>query len=169
VRTNLPRIGRLKISLGAALAVACVALALGTVQPLSPAQAEPLIFASPVHAGCYWSVKDVCKIHVEPFTLDLTSGSKLVQFQLVAARLRGGASSVIYDFRPDLSNPVPYSGNTYTPSLVTKDFGAKCGETYSVSLQGQNTGDASIFNLGTTGQFTCPAGLQVIRLPLIRR
>jgi hypothetical protein len=145
---------------------ACVALALSAAHPQSPAQAEPLIFASPVHAGCYWVTQDICKIHVEPFTLNLTPGSKLVQFRLVATRASSGITTTIYDFRPDASNPLPYSGSTYSPSLVKKDFGAKCGETYSVSLQGQNSGDAGLFSLGTTAQFTCPIGLHMTRLPL---
>ncbi len=50
-----------------------------------------------------------------------------------------GAQTVIYDWRPDQSNPVPYTGTTYTPSLVTQDFAATCGSSYTVSLQGRDT------------------------------
>ena len=50
------------------------------------ARAEPEIYASPVHAGCYLERIDRCKIHVEPFTITVTTGEKLVQFRLVAAR-----------------------------------------------------------------------------------
>jgi hypothetical protein len=64
---------------------------------------------------------------------------------------------VIYDFRPDVSNPVPPLGDTYTPSLVAQDYAATCGASYSISLQGQDTADAGALNLGMTGQFTCPS------------
>jgi hypothetical protein len=124
------------------------------------AQSGPDIFASPVHAGCYLTKNDRCKIHVEPFTINLntTPGTKLVQFKLVANRVTGGGATVIYDFRPDVSNPVPASGSTFAPSLVAKDFGATCGQSYTISLQGQDTGDLNLFNLGTTAIFTCPKG-----------
>ena len=84
---------------------------------LPAAQAAPEVFASPVHAGCYLAKNDRCKIHIEPFTIDIASGKKLVKFQLVAIRGGTGAQTVIYDFRPDVSNPVPLLGSTFTPSL----------------------------------------------------
>ena len=125
------------------------------VSPL--AGRTPLIFASPIHGGCYIAAPGQCKIHVEPFTIDLTSGKRMVFFQLVTIRGGTGAQTVIYDWRPDQSNPVPYTGTTYTPSLVTQDFAATCGASYMVSLQGRDSGDTSAFNLGLTGQFTCPS------------
>jgi hypothetical protein len=64
---------------------------------------------------------------------------------------------VIYDFRPDQSNPAPPTGDTYTPSLVAQDYAATCGASYEISLQGQDTGDTGKFNLGLTGIFTCPS------------
>ncbi len=45
-------------------------------------------------------------------------------------------AAVIYDFKPDLSNPVPFSGSTFSPSLVAQDYAAICGKTYSLSLLG---------------------------------
>jgi hypothetical protein len=143
-------------------------IASGFTQPPS-VRAEPQIFASPVHAGCYLEKIDRCKIHVEPFTINLTAGEKLVLFTLFATRLSSSSQAMIYDFRPDQSNPVPAVGDTYTPSLVAKDFAAICGETYTVSLQGQDTGDASPLNLGLTGQFTCPKGTYRLNLPVIRK
>jgi len=131
------------------------------------ARAEPEIYASPVHAGCYLERIDRCKIHVEPFTIAVTTGEKLVQFRLVAAR--GRVSTTIYDFRPDLSNPLPLSGDTITPSLVAQDFAAHCGETYAISLQGQDTGDTTLYNLGMTAEFTCPQGTYSNYLPVIRK
>ena len=96
-----------------------------------PVQAEPEIYASPVHAGCYIAAPSDCRIHVEPLTINITSGSKLMYFQLLAARA-GSGPQVIYDFRPDLSNPLPYSGTIVTPSLVAQDYAAICGATYSI-------------------------------------
>ena len=52
-----------------------------------PATAEPDIYASPVHAGCYIAAPSDCRIHVEPFTINIQSGSKLDYFQLWASRI----------------------------------------------------------------------------------
>jgi hypothetical protein len=120
--------------------------------------ASPDVFASPVHAGCYIAGPSDCRIHVEPFTIYISTGSKLVFFRLVAVSSLG-PNTTIYDFRPDLSSPVPPSGTTYTPSLVTQDFAATCGKSYAISLQGQDTLDSGPFNLGLTGYFTCPSGM----------
>jgi hypothetical protein len=122
----------------------------------SRAEAAPDIYASPVHAGCYIAARSDCRIHVEPFTINIASGEKLVYFKLIAIRQGTGAQTVIYDFRPDQSNPVPPSGDTYTPSLVAQDFAATCGAAYEISLQGQDTGDSGGLNLGITDYFTCP-------------
>ncbi len=129
----------------------------------------PEIFASPVHAGCYLARADRCKIHVERFTINIASGKKLALFRLVAIRGSTGLQTIIYDWRPDQSNPAPASGTTYTPTLVAKDFAATCGEAYEISLQGRDTGDTNVFNLGLTDQFTCPKGNFSNYLPSIRK
>jgi hypothetical protein len=126
------------------------------------------IFASPVHGGCYIAGPSDCRLHVEPFTINLASGKKLVKFQLIAIQSGTGTQTMIYDFRPDQSNPVPTSGSTFSPSLVAKDFAATCGKSYEISLQGQDTGDANAFNLGLTGYFTCPTGTYTVFLPIVR-
>jgi len=132
------------------------------------AQAVPDIFASPVQAGCYLEKEDRCKIHVDPFTINVAPGQKLVKFQLVSINnSAGGTQAVIYDFRTDQSNPVPFSGTTYTPSSVAKDFAATCNRTYEVSLQGQDSGDSGLFNLGLTNPFTCPVGTYRQFLPTV--
>ena len=123
-----------------------------------PVQAEPDIYASPVHAGCYIAAPSDCRIHVEPFTIYITTGTKLMNFQLLASRA-GFGSQVIYDFRPDLSNPLPISGSVVTPSLVAQDYAAQCGATYSIWLFGQDTGDPAQYVLGATGEFTCPTNV----------
>ncbi len=121
------------------------------------ATAEPEIYASPIQAGCYIAASNDCRLHADPFTINLATGQKLVFFQLVTIDTSNGVQRVIYDFRPDQSNPVPPSGNTYTPSLVAQDFAATCGHSYEISLQGQDTGDTQPFNLGLTEEITCPS------------
>jgi hypothetical protein len=123
-----------------------------------PATAEPDIYASPVHAGCYIAAPSDCRIHVEPFTINIQSGAKLELFTLIAFHT-GFSSQVIYDFRPDLSNPLPLSGTTVTPSLVAQDYAAQCGETYSIYLLGKDTLDPSQYVLGGTSEFTCPTNV----------
>ncbi|HOU24486.1 MAG TPA: hypothetical protein PKW05_10905 [Anaerolineae bacterium] len=131
------------------------------------AMVEAATSASPVHAGCYQLRLSACKIHVEPFAINLSPGQKLVRFRLVAVPVGGGAATTIYDFRPDLSNPLPREGNTITPSLVAKDYAATCGRTYSIVLQGQGVGDSALLTLGSTDQFTCPQGTPAQFLPML--
>jgi hypothetical protein len=155
---------------GFILAVLCgvLILAAGVSQP--PAVlAAPAIFASPIQAGCYRAKLDQCKIHVDPFVIDIASGQKLVQFELVAIQIGTGAQTTIYDFRTDQSNPAPFLGSTYSPSQVAKDFGATCGLTYKLALEGKDSGDANLFTLGLTNQFSCPVGIYTTLLPVVRK
>ncbi len=166
----MKRLASLKFLIGALCLAVIVTPAMLFLVPVRKhsAQAAPEIYASAVHAGCYLARHDLCKIHVEPFTITVADGQKLVMFRLMASP-SGGSTVPIYDFRPDLSIPLPYSGTTVTPSLVNKDFAATCGKTYSVSLQGQDTGDRDVYNLGTSGQFTCPTGSYPVYLPEIQK
>lgn len=125
------------------------------VLPPAPARA---IFASPIQAGCYVVAPGRCRFHIEPFTINLASGTKLVTFRVLAVQQPSGTQTKIWEFMPDQSNPVPFTGTTFTPSPVTQDFSATCGNTYLLSLQGQDTGDANVFNLGLTGAIECPSG-----------
>jgi hypothetical protein len=52
--------------------------------------AAPEIFASPIHGGCYIAGPSECRIHVEPFTINIQSGSKLALFRLVAIQMGTG-------------------------------------------------------------------------------
>ena len=45
---------------------------------------------------------------MDPFAIDIASGPKLVQFELVATRIGTGVLTTIYDFRTDQSNPAPF-------------------------------------------------------------
>ncbi len=151
---------RLLVLLGLiGLVVIGLLIALPSFRAGNRVQAAVDIFASPVQAGCYIAGPSDCRIHVDPFTIDIASGQKLVNFALVAIQFPGGIQTKIYDWRPDQSNPAPASGTTYSPSLVTQDFAATCGQNYEISLQGQDSGDANAFNLGLTGQFTCPSSM----------
>src|SRR5512143_2055979 len=67
------------------------------VPSLAVPPTAPEILASPVHAGCYLARADRCKIHVEPFTINITSGKKLVLFRLVAIRGSTGLQTILYD------------------------------------------------------------------------
>lgn len=145
-----------------AVATAVATLPLAAADAPKPPEAQrlplaPTVYASPVNAGCYIAAPGQCKIHVDPFTINIASGTKLVLFRLVAILSGSFAQRVIYDFRPDQSNPPPSSGTTFTPSLVTQDFAATCGNSYEVALQGQDSGDTTLYNLGLTGFFTCPS------------
>jgi hypothetical protein len=143
-------------------------LGIGTSPPPG-ARGEVNIYTSPIQAGCYLVQHDQCKIHVDPFTINFATGKKLVFFQFIATRVISGSQQVIYDFRPDQSNPVPRTGDTYAPSMVAKDLAATCGQTYTISLWGQDTGDTVPSELGSTQQITCPTGTFLINLPLVKK
>ena len=146
------------LGVGAACVVGLAGYA-GLRAQVTPTLAATQIYASPVQAGCYIAGPNDCRIHIEPFTLNLAPGSRVTSFQLKTYQAGSGQQSLIHDFRPDLSNPVPLSGSTYTPSLVAQDYACSCGKTYSVLLQGRDSLDSTTYNLGQTGQFTCPTGV----------
>jgi hypothetical protein len=123
------------------------------------AKADVNIFASPIQGGCYIAASNDCRLHVDPFTINLASGEKLVYFRLISIEIGTGIQKTIYDFRPDQSNPVPFSGDTYTPSLVSQDYAATCGKVYQINLQGQDTGDTNPYSLGLTQNITCPSSV----------
>lgn len=112
----------------------------------------PAGFASPINGGCYIAEPNVCKIHIDPFTINIDdgAGARLEKFTLLAN------GSPIYDFRVDVSNP---PAADYSPSLVMQDFAAECGESYTVNLVAKDSSDVDALNYGQTAQFTCPAGV----------
>jgi hypothetical protein len=116
--------------------------------------AAPEVFAGGVNAGCYIAAPNVCKIHVDPFSINVDEGGgfKLVEFQLLAN------GSIIYHFKTDndtLYRPI----GDYTPSLVTLDFSATCGETYGIKLLARDEGDAVLKDAANTEEFTCPSSV----------
>jgi hypothetical protein len=90
------------------------------------AQSPPAsaIFASPVQAGCYIAAANDCRVHVDPFTVELAPGTKLVDVRLVLVPQGPGTQTTVYDWRPDQSNPAPSIGSTYSPSIPSQDLGA---------------------------------------------
>jgi hypothetical protein len=116
--------------------------------------AAPEVFQSGISGGCYIAEPDVCKIHVDPFTINVDDGAgeKLVEFQLRAN------DAIIYEFKTDESTLYRPEGD-YQPSLVTQDFAASCGETYEIKLLARDEGDTVLNIVATTGQFTCPVSV----------
>lgn len=142
-----------RIAIVLALLVGLIALAgLLRWSEARQALAEPQVFASPINGGCYIAAPNVCKIHIDPFTININdgAGARLVLFQLLAN------GNVIYDFRTDVSNP---PGVDYSPSLVMQDFAAECGQEYTVNMVARDTLDTNVLNTGQTAAFTCPAGV----------
>jgi hypothetical protein len=118
----------------------------------SNAGAAPEVFSSPINGGCYITAPNECKLHVDPFTVNINdgAGAKLVEFILHAN------GQPIYHFRTDVSNP---PAADYTPSLVAMDFAATCGETYYMNILGRDSLDANLLNMGQTAEFICPAAV----------
>ncbi len=58
----------------------------------SPASA---IFASPIQAGCYIAAANDCRVHVDPFTVNLSAGTKLVDVHLVLIQQGTGAQTTV--------------------------------------------------------------------------
>lgn len=127
---------------------------------MTPPPLAPQAFASPINAACVQVTASVCKLHVDPFTLQIAPGQSLTAFQL---RANG---SPLYDFRTDVSNPPTSS---YAPSLVRRDFAAHCGQTYTVNLLARDSGDSSFLNVGQAENITCPVGTYFQYLPLVNR
>ena len=127
-----------------ALVLVVTAAAVATAPRIASA-----VFASPINAGCYIIAPNQCRIHIEPVTVNIAAGKRLVALKL---QLNG---ATIYDFGTDVSNPPPSVGTTYTPSPVALDFGAVCGTTYTINILGKDTGDANFLNMGLAS-FTCP-------------
>jgi hypothetical protein len=110
----------------------------------------PAGFASPINGGCYIAAPDVCKIHIDPFLININDagGARLERFTLYAN------GQPIYDFRTDISNP---PGVDYSPSMVMEDFAAECGVSYVVNMIAKDTTDNNPLNYGQTTEFTCPS------------
>ena len=120
-----------------------VLIALGLHRPVLGVQ------ASPINAGCYIAAPGACSIHVDPFTIVVSSGKRLTSFKLLAS------GSPIYQFATDQSNP-PLG--TYVPSATKMDYAVTCGRTYDVTLQAKDSGDATSVQVGSVTGLVCPTG-----------
>jgi hypothetical protein len=143
------RIGLVFAAVAAVMGSNAIAAGPGSDGEALPSPAAPTIFASPIHAGCKTSGARTCQIVVDPFTLNIAPGKQLAEFQIRVD------NAIVYDFLPDLSNPP--AAPTFTPSLVKLGFAVRCTSGRVVSLLGRDTGDASLFALGTTGPINCPS------------
>lgn len=128
--------------------IVCAAIAaLGVLAGPRPAAAG---FASPINGGCYIAGPNDCRIHIDPFTININdgAGARLMLFELYAN------GHLVYSFRTDVSNP---PGFDYYAMMPAQDFAARCGETYFVNLLARDTTDANPLNYGQTEEFTCPS------------
>lgn len=116
------------------------------------AQSLDTAYASPINGGCYIAGPNQCKIHIDPFTINIENafGKHLVQFTMYAN------GSPIYDFRTDVSNPPIYD---YSPSPVALDFAANCGESYYLNFTVKTYDYPNPLNAGQTAEFTCPSNV----------
>ncbi len=146
-------------SLRAGLLGLLIALAL-SAYILAPPAPRPAVLASPINAACLRVTPSTCKLHVDPFTITVAPAASLVAFQLQA----NGAP--IYDFRSDVSNP---PSGSYTPSLVKRDFAARCGQTYTLTLLARDSADPGLLNAGQVEGVACPQGTFTVYLPLTVR
>lgn len=133
--------------------------ALASPPQLLPPDA-PTVSTGPIHAGCVQVTPSICRIHVDPFTIQMPVGQTLKAFQI---RLN---DQVVYDFHTDVSNP---PSGSYTPSAVKKDFAAACGHTYAVQLFARDSSTAFLVQTGQADQVTCPVGTFSIYMPVIKR
>jgi hypothetical protein len=141
------RLGRLDV-LAAAVVAAAVPVGVARGEEPAPAARTPLIFASPIHAGCKTFNARTCQIVIEPLDINIASGQSLTAYQVLVDL------SVVYDWKADQSNPP--GGPIYSPSRVAWGFGVRCGTTHTVQLYGRDTGDSGFFTLGSTSAITCP-------------
>lgn len=113
------------------------------------AQSLDGVSVSPINGGCYIAGPNQCKIHVDPFTIDIdnVSGHELVQFTIYAN------GSPIYDFRTDANYPPV---NDYSPYPVALDFAATCGESYILNSKAATVESPVPVYIGQTTEFTCP-------------
>jgi len=123
------------------------------------AAAAPEVFAGGINGGCYITAPNVCKIHVDPFIVNVDDGGgfKLVEFQLQAVRVVNMVEQAfpIYNFKTD-ARPEYRQGGDYQPTLVALDYAASCDEDYFIRLVAQDESDAELFEVAKTQIFTCP-------------
>jgi hypothetical protein len=129
-------------------------------QPEQNVSARPLaIYVSPLSGGCYIAAASDCRIHLEPHPINLSPGTQLKSMQISLYNVTDGRTTVVYDFKTDVSNPPLGTDSVYTPSLVAQDFAAVCGKSYQIYLLGQDSGDPNPYVLGATDFVTCPASM----------
>ncbi len=124
---------------------------LGTLTVYQPAYA---VLNSPINAGCYLAAPGQCLLHLDPFAIYVSKGTRLAGFKL-EANTKGVTGRGIYQFATDISNP---PSGSYAPSPPRSDFAVQCGNRYTVMLMARDSGDADYQQVGTTQSITCPDG-----------
>lgn len=106
------------------------------------------VFSSPINAGCYLADRGKCRIHVDPFVINVNTaaGRRLSRFQILVN------GTPVYRFEVDVANP-PAANYAVT---VPGDFPVKCGTTYVVNMQAQDSGDPNLLNAGLVENVVCP-------------
>ncbi len=146
----------------AAVALLAAAVWINLMEPQATSAApEATLYASPLNASCTLATRSTCKIHLEPFTINKSSGPQLLGFQVYAN------STMIYDFKTDVSNP-PFT-SSYTPSRVKQDFAATCSRTYDIFVIARDSDDPNYYVLGGVQDVVCPQGIYDAYLPVINR
>jgi hypothetical protein len=111
--------------------------------------AAPNASVASLNAGCYRATPTVCRLRVDPFTVEIPIGARLESLTLQAN------GKPIYDFRTDLSNP---PSGSYSLSRVKLDFAATCGRAYVISVLVDDTSQSEITTAAETETLTCPEG-----------
>lgn len=145
-----------------------VLLALALLMAISPGRSNGLaagnpnvaaVLAGQLNGGCYIATPTTCKLHVDALAVNVSSGYRLVGFELQAN------AKTIYAFSTDVSNP-PGSG-IYMASLPRHGFAARCGETYTLRLVARDTSSRNGQVTSQSGAITCPQGRYDNFLPAV--
>ncbi len=112
------------------------------------------VFAQVLEGGCYIEQHRVCKLHVEPFTINVneTIDERVRQFQL---RLNG---VVVYEMSTDDVYSRRPAGD-FSPTLGTQDIAIECNTMYSLDIIVHSStpgADNSPVLAGRAEPFSCP-------------
>jgi len=124
------------------------------------AAAAPTVLTGSLEGGCYLITTTTCKIYVEPFSIRITPGEKLLSFNLTAN------DQLMYDFGASTADPLM---GDYIPSSVALDFAARCGRTYALELHALDTSDLDFVTIGQTQPITCPSATYKMFFPFAER
>lgn len=124
--------------------------------------------AQSLHGGCYEAAPNVCRIHVDPFTIpvDVGAGERVAQFRINANNTSGGVSFTLWEFSTSSSYSFKPVGD-FSPRIPREHFHAVCGETYTLNIltRGDTAASTGSFgNAGVTAEFRCPVAVLLTRI-----